>query len=198
MQDHVPPNAVIPTSILVTRAPPNNPEVEYRRYKTMYILISLVKNNLLLDIVEFEDLRRTWMHLQKIYEVRNLMKKMHLKNLRVSKWLRAASLYFRHVPEAFTTCSTAAMCDRILPITSTGDPSIPSTRLSSIFHTRLFVSQFSSGFYIIQLSQEQGGVTKKEEGAEHLSSGYNAPDQLPSRDNTLKLHRSFSKLGSLA
>jgi hypothetical protein len=31
-----------------------------------------------------------------------------------------------------------------------------------------------------------------------LSSGYNAPDLLPSRDNTLKLHRSFSKLGSLA
>lgn len=59
--------------------------VEYRRYKTMYILISLVKNNLLLDIVEFEDLRRTWMHLQKKYEVRNLMKKMQLKNLRVSK-----------------------------------------------------------------------------------------------------------------
>ncbi len=119
-------------------------------------------------------------------------------HLRVSKWLRAASLYFRHVPEALATCSTTAMCYRILPITSTGNSSIPSTRLSSIFHTRLFLSQFSSGFYIIQLFQEQGGVTKKEEGAEHLSSGYNAPDQLPSRDNTLKLHRSFSKLGSLA
>jgi hypothetical protein len=118
-------------------------------------------------------------------------------HLRVSK-LRAASLHFRHVPEALTTCSTAAMCDRILPITSTGNSSIPSTRLPSIFHTRLFVSQFSSGFYIIQLFQEQGGVTKKEEGAEHLSSGYNALDRLPSRDNTLKLHRSFSKLGSLA
>jgi len=119
-------------------------------------------------------------------------------HLRVSKWLRAASLHFRHVPEALTTCSTAAMCYRILPITSTGNSSIPSTRLPSIFHTRLFVSQFSSGFYIIQLFQEQGGVTKKEEGAEHLSSGYNALDRLPSRDNTLKLHRSFSKLGSLA
>jgi hypothetical protein len=46
----------------------------------MYILISLVKNNLLLEIFEFENLKRAWMHLQKIYEIRNLMKKMHLKN----------------------------------------------------------------------------------------------------------------------
>jgi hypothetical protein len=80
VQGHVPPNATIPSSILVTRAPPNNPKVEYRRYKAMYILISLVKNNLLLEIFEFEDLRKAWMHLQKIYEIHNLMKKMHLKN----------------------------------------------------------------------------------------------------------------------
>jgi len=80
VQDHVPPNVVIPIYILVTHAPPNNPEVEYRKYKVMYILISLVKSNLLLEIFEFEDLRRTWMHLQKIYEICNLMKKMHLKN----------------------------------------------------------------------------------------------------------------------
>ncbi len=72
--------------------------MEYRKYKAIYILISLVKKNLHLEIFEFEDLRRAWMHLQKIYEIRNLMKKMHLKNcLQVGYQAGKGSLRVRNI-----------------------------------------------------------------------------------------------------
>ncbi len=42
MQNHVPPNLIIPTSIVVTCPPPNDIEVEYQSYKAMCILMSLI------------------------------------------------------------------------------------------------------------------------------------------------------------
>jgi hypothetical protein len=43
---------------------------------------------------------------------------------KVWRW-RNASLHFRHVIETLTTSFTLATCDSMLPITSTGNPSIP-------------------------------------------------------------------------
>jgi hypothetical protein len=97
-------------------------------------------------------------------------------HLIVCKWLRAASLHFRHVPEALATCLTAAMCDRIVPITFTGKSSIPFARLSSIFHIRfpiLFRFLCCLSLPGTRSCNQKGG------GVEHLSSGYNAPDRLP-------------------
>lgn len=46
----------------------------------MWILIISVKDNLVMEISEFEDPQEAWTHLQKSYEVRDVTRKLHLKN----------------------------------------------------------------------------------------------------------------------
>jgi hypothetical protein len=48
-----------------------------------------------------------------------------LLSCKVWRWWRNASLHFRHVHDAIATSFTSATCDRMLPITSIGNPSIP-------------------------------------------------------------------------
>jgi hypothetical protein len=112
-------------------------------------------------------------------------------HLIVCKWLRAACLHFRHVPEALTTSLTAAMCDRIVPITCTGKSSIPFARLSSIFHIRfpiLFWFLCCLSLPGTRSCNQKGGAC----GILVLRIQCTRPTALG--DNTLNLHSSFSKL----
>jgi hypothetical protein len=116
-------------------------------------------------------------------------------HLIVCKWLRATSLHFRHVPEALTTCLTAAICDRIVPINYTGKSSIPFARLSSVFHIR-----FPILFWFLCCLSLPGtrSCNQKGGGCGTLVLGIQCPRPTALGDNTLILHSSFSKLSSLA
>ncbi len=113
-------------------------------------------------------------------------------HLIVCKWLRAASLHFRHVPEALTTCLTAAMCDRIVPITCTGKSSIPFARLSSIFHIR-----FPILFWFLCCLSLPGTRSCNQKGGGRGTLVLGIQCTRPT-DNTLNLHSSFSRLSSIA
>jgi hypothetical protein len=106
--------------------------------------------------------------------------------------LRAACLHFRHVPKALTTCLTAAMCDRIVPITCTGKSSIPFARLSSIFHIR-----FPILFWFLCCLSLPGTRSCNQKGGGRGTLDLGIQCTRPT-DNTLNLHSSFSRLSSIA
>lgn len=57
-----------------------DPELSYRRDKAMWILIVSVKDDLVAEISEFEDPRDAWSYLQRMYEVCDVTRKLHLKS----------------------------------------------------------------------------------------------------------------------